>query len=354
MKIQNTNLPKRDHSFHKKFVSSQTPKFIFGYNNLAESIIENFPITGIIDEFTQKKKYGDTKVYKLSEVPKNALVISVIIGRPLLAESKLKKYNLKYINYFAFSKISSKKLMPARHWIKFKKDFYINKDKYKRIYKLLSDEISRSQFTKIINFRLSSNIKYMKGFKENQKNQYFETFLKLGNYETFVDIGCFDGYTSEMFIKKTKKKYNEIHIFEPEKNNMKVCKKNLKKYKNIIYHGLGLSNKSQKLFFSNQGSRSRVIKTGNNSINVKKLDDLNLSSCSFLKMDIEGGEINALKGMKKTIKKYRPKIAISIYHKYDDFWKIPEIILQINKSYKLFVRHYTEGVDETVMFFIPT
>ena len=138
----------------------------------------------------------------------------------------------------------------------------------------------------------------MSGFKDIQYKQYFESFLKLGkSNESFFDIGCYDGYTSIYFSKKCPG-YNSINIFEPDGKNMKAIKKNLAHLKNVSYHAFGIA-------------------------------------------------------QKKTIVKFKPRIAVSVYHKIDDFWKIPELILSFNPTYKIYLRHYTEGVTETVMFFIP-
>ena len=70
-------------------------------------------------------------------------------------------------------------------------------------------------------------------------------------------------------------------------------------------------------------------------------------------MDIEGAESFAIEGAKETILKCHPKLALSVYHKKDDFWKIPEQIFNIRKDYDIYLRHYTEGISETIMFFIP-
>ncbi len=74
---------------------------------------------------------------------------------------------------------------------------------------------------------------------------------------------------------------------------------------------------------------------------------------TFVKIDIEGAEGLAIEGMTRHILDEHPKLAISVYHKADDFWKIPEQILTIRDDYELYMRHYTEGTDETVMFFMP-
>jgi hypothetical protein len=61
----------------------------------------------------------------------------------------------------------------------------------------------------------------------------------------------------------------------------------------------------------------------------------------------------AIEGMKNHILNDYPKMAISVYHKVNDLWKIPEQILAIRDDYNIYIRHYTEGTDETVMFFMP-
>ena len=92
---------------------------------------------------------------------------------------------------------------------------------------------------------------------------------------------------------------------------------------------------------------------GDIEINVDKLDSLVNEQTTYIKMDIEGAEAFAIEGAESTILRDHPRLAICVYHKVDDLWKIPEQVLKIRDDYKLYLRHYTEGVDETVMFFIP-
>ncbi|MBD3839987.1 MAG: FkbM family methyltransferase, partial [Epsilonproteobacteria bacterium] len=98
---------------------------------------------------------------------------------------------------------------------------------------------------------------------------------------------------------------------------------------------------------------SRVSESGHISIPTDTLDHLIDTPPTFIKMDIEGSESDAIDGARETIARYHPILAISIYHKSSDFWKIPQQVLQIYNGYALYVRHYTESIYETVMFFIP-
>ena len=89
-------------------------------------------------------------------------------------------------------------------------------------------------------------------------------------------------------------------------------------------------------------------------INVDTIDNLCFEARpSFIKIDIEGFERQAIAGMAKTIQEYNPVIALSVYHKPLDLFDLAISILSLNSNYDLYLRHYTESIYETVMFFVP-
>ena len=79
----------------------------------------------------------------------------------------------------------------------------------------------------------------------------------------------------------------------------------------------------------------------------------NINDIGFIKMDIEGAEPIALEGAIETIKKFRPVLAIAIYHSMEDFINIPRWILNLDLGYELFVGHYTIHREETICFAKP-
>ncbi len=71
-----------------------------------------------------------------------------------------------------------------------------------------------------------------------------------------------------------------------------------------------------------------------------------------IKMDIEGGEYNALLGAAQTIRMQQPALAISVYHEFNDFFQIPGLIRDYGVEYKYFLRHYAWNSSETILYAI--
>lgn len=343
----------RAKEYCERFLNSSLKKFLFGRNIYANKIIEKLEIDGFIDDFYKENSYLDKPVFKLEEVPHDSLVLVLSGGNTKSALKRVKSFNLEALDYFSFFKYSkSLDLTEISMNEGFQKEFDKNKDRFQWIYSLLSDEVSKKQFSDLVNFRYSYDLKYLKDFTYLEDKQYFEDFLDLNDNEIFLDVGAYDGFTSEEFIKLVPN-YSSVHLFEPETQNLKKAKDRLKEYKNIFFHDIGLSNKKETLRFDISGSASKISKEGEIEIKVDRLDDIIKEKVTFIKMDIEGAESLAIEGAKETIKNNHPKLAISVYHKVNDFWKIASEILDIRDDYKIYLRHYTESIYETVMFFIP-
>lgn len=178
-------------------------------------------------------------------------------------------------------------------------------------------------------------------------------FFSLGGYEVFIDGGVLDGSTSVDFAKWTNGQYEKIYMFEANSMNenriLKTMKKNnIQNYELILK---GLSDRSGDISFDDSlEGASRIISSGGRLIEVINIDKAIKGSVSFIKMDIEGAESAALVGAEQTIKKCKPRLAISVYHKADDFVSIPLLLSKMNPQYQFALRHYTSYVTETVLY----
>lgn len=187
---------------------------------------------------------------------------------------------------------------------------------------------------------------------------YFDSSLiKLHENEVFVDAGALNLETSFRFIKECQKSHvrnYSVHAFEPDSLSYAKCKNMLSSisYSGIKLYNYGLWSEEKTLYFEETGnaaSRISDTQTGT-AVKVTALDVCVSDPITFIKMDIEGAELEALKGSSKIIKKYMPKLAISLYHKKDDILEIPLYIKELVPEYKLYIRHYSNTSVETVLY----
>lgn len=338
-----------------KFLNSDIEKYILGKNDNSQRLSELVDVSGYIDDFTSETKYLNKFIFKSSQIEnKEAIVVSCSLAiYPSSAINSLEKAGFKNILTVMDVNLYSNSNLEIMFMSNARMDLENNLSKYKKIYTLMNENKSKSIFKNIISFRKNFDLKYMKEYKVDEIGQYFEDFLNLQESEVFIAAGGFDGQTSIEFINHCPK-YKSVYIFEPDSDNLELAKNNLSDKKNINFISKGLSNQQDTLRFDT-GSRSASSISENASIEIEvdTLDNLVQEKVTFIKIDIEGAEGLAIEGMKNHILNDHPKMAISVYHKVDDFWKIPEQIFAIRNDYDIYMRHYTEGTDATVMFFMP-
>ncbi len=165
-------------------------------------------------------------------------------------------------------------------------------------------------------------------------------------------MGGYVGDTASEVIKNYPD-FKKIYLIEPIAENIRIAKRELGKYENIEFFSCGVSNKKETLHFNEEKSFSTIYGKGTQSVEVDAIDNVVKEKVDYIKLDIEGAEQNAIEGACETIKKYKPILAICVYHKAEDWYKIPQKVLAIENGYKIYLRHYMEGIFETVMYFIP-
>jgi FkbM family methyltransferase len=335
------------------FLAKPPLRYLLGATPYAAGIIATMPVRGVIDDFSKATDFHGVPILRSIDAPKDALVVTTTLGRPHTARQHLLKAGLAQCDYFTFHRHCGLELPHARFWTGFGEDAREHAADLQWVRARLADEASREVFDSIVNLRLSANLDCITSFRENQANQYFEPFLELQpEGESFADIGCFDGRTSSDFIARCPQ-FNAVHIFEPDPKNLAVIRARYKGVGKIHFYPVGVGDANTTARFSSSGSTSVITDDGDLEIQVEMLDRFGIDGITFLKMDIEGAELRALAGARETIRRCHPRLAICVYHQASDLWRIPREVSAIRDDYRVHLRHYTEGVTETVMFFTP-
>lgn len=345
-------------NFVSDFIKNPGQRYVYGRTVEGASLAKIIAIDGFIDDYTTDKEFLGLPVCSLESIPKSARIVSAVVqAYPVSICKKLQLENYNFCDYFAFKQISGLPLQEIPYWIGAKQHFEQNKKDYFNLYNSLVDDESKETLKKIINFRLNYNLSEMYSFSTNLKDMYFEKFLKIPkNNAVFFDVGSFDGYNSQHF-SQLYPAMNKAILFEPIPAQANLLKEKYIDDPRFVVFPLALSDESGCSKFSVNSTASHLIHEGD-GIDIKtiRLDDFYRDykfQPNIIKMDIEGAELKAISGALETIKNLKPNLAISVYHHPSHAIEIYKLLLKANPDYNFYLRHYTEGYIETVLFAVP-
>ena len=218
---------------------------------------------------------------------------------------------------------------------------------------LLSDDHSRQVFDGYLSFldRLDDA-----GFPEISPIPYFPVDLpRWSNPLRIIDCGAFDGDTLRMAIKCNYSLGASIS-FEPDPINFLSLSQNIKNIPGAEAWPCGVSKSMETLRFSAQGGTgSFVTANGEISIQCVGMDQaIPHFAPNLIKFDVEGSEYPALVGAKEIIKKFRPGLAVSVYHLSEDIYRIPIFLSEIlGSNCDFYLRRHSRTIADTVLYVFP-
>lgn len=221
--------------------------------------------------------------------------------------------------------------------------------------RLFADETSRTTFKQTIEARAKRDFSLLPDAL-SLTDQYFSADIPLHVCKTFVDVGAYDGDSIDGLTKRFGQIENYI-AFEPDQENFNKLSdkvKNAPFYGNAFLYPCGLWNKNEMLTMnSGAGEASAISSSGSTSISVVALDSIIIGlPPDYIKMDIEGAEIEALQGAKNLIQRYKPDLAISVYHKPEHVYQIQQLIHSWNLDYSFYLRQYGHCGFDLVLYAI--
>lgn len=248
-----------------------------------------------------------------------------------------------------------------------------NMKKILTVREMLSDEKSKKLFDNYIE-KVQYNVNSYDDISDDVYEHYFtDGIFKYSDEEILVDGGAFDGADTIRFaelLKQEGKRLKKSYCFEPDCENFRRTCNNLRNYyssdinydfgkqiaenDNFMVYQAGLYDRNAGVGFRTCGSQiSRLTEQVESagSVSTACLDDiLSNEKVSFIKFDLEGADIPAILGAEKTIKKNKPKLALSIYHNIEDLWEIALMIKSFVPEYKLFVRHHSAYFWDKILY----
>lgn len=224
-----------------------------------------------------------------------------------------------------------------------------------------SDDISRAHHLQFIAWHRLRQDWIFHGAPVDLERRYFipEVVSLLGDQEVFVDVGAHRGETAKAFRESVDNRFSEVLMFEPDCHNADVIKAGLESLPELVRQrhrllpqALGQRAGKQR-FFSQLGYGSQLCRFGSDLVEVTALDDMDVAP-SYLKLHLEGHELEALQGAERTIRRHRPLIAVTIYHSEAGLWKLPSWLMETLADYRYYLRLHSWCGTGAVMYCLPT
>jgi FkbM family methyltransferase len=349
-----TDLPLSDNEVFDKLRASELPLFLWGCGNYAEYIYailskNKIAIDGVYIDTDPKSGlvFHGYKVVSFKEVESKYPRINIIRGNGNIEQE------VRYRSMPIVETVYSFFDLMGFGWQINEERINMYADSINAMYNVFDDNTSRESFAAYLKSRYFGSWIYIQPYV--CEKMYFPDFIELSGHETFIDCGAFDGDTLKLFSNKTST-WDNYFAFEPSiKPYDALCKYIAdNKLENVQTYKTGVWNKKTTLSFVEGNDISRIVEgeyDGGIKIKVDALDNIcEIVPVTYIKMDLEGSELDALEGAKNTILKNKPKLAISIYHKRSHLVDIYKFVSGLNLEYKFYFRIHTKVGSDAVLY----
>ncbi len=224
-----------------------------------------------------------------------------------------------------------------------------NSDDIRKAYDLLADDVSRHTFESVLRYKMGGDILTLRAC-ETPREAVFSDIFSFSQEETYLDLGAYNGDTVHEFVGLTGGNYKKIVAVEPDRKNFQKLMQSVEELQHVECVNVGVWDKSGTLSFSGGGGRASCLTPDESvtsetskrySVSVDTVDNIvGDGDVTYIKMDVEGAEREALLGARNTLFRCKPKLAVSAYHRTDDFVKLLLLIHKLNPEYRLYLRHH--------------
>ncbi|CAM8655897.1 Methyltransferase FkbM [Candidatus Methylacidiphilaceae bacterium] len=221
------------------------------------------------------------------------------------------------------------------------------------------DDESRSSFFKNIKSRFTGELGILPS-PIDKCIQFKNEFLKANKEEVFVDAGAYTGDTLRLVLESPALEFREYIALEPDPQNFKRLKKLIRTFdeelrSKITTFPVAAGTFNGEICFDGSGTeQARISQSGHIKVGCRRIDNLfKDKEVTFIKMDIEGAEPDAIEGASNIIKNKSPILAVSVYHQIDHLWRILSLINNMNNGYAFFFRPHGAGGWDYILYAVP-
>lgn len=207
---------------------------------------------------------------------------------------------------------------------------------------LFADDFSRRVFRDVLRYKLSGDPAPLRRC-ESPREETCTALLASGAGEVFVDAGAYNGDTVEEFLVRAAGRSRRIVAIEPDRRNFRKLEERVRRLgtDGVECLNLGVWSGPGEQPFDHRSGRQASLGRGGDSVPVDSIDNLlGGGPATLLKLDVEGAEREALLGAGKTIRRFRPRLAVAAYHRREDLFALPLLIESLSPGYRIFLRKH--------------
>ena len=340
------NILKTDDLWHK-LQNENKPILLYGMGDGADKVLNvceeyGIEVSGVFasDGFAKKKIFRGFEVTTYSQAYEKFGDFTVLLSFATSLDTVLKNIKSISLNHTLYCPD-----VPVFGKGLFNREFVQqNYDKFKKVYSLLSDDVSKNNYVNIILGKLTGECKYLYN-AETTPDEAYKHIICPKNTSHYIDIGAYNGDTIREYLSYAQNV--KVTAFEPDAKNYKK----LIEYANAFsidtshFHNVAAWDKKETLtFYSRSGRNSSTDANRTNlktvQINADKCDSYIDTKVDYVKIDAEGADKKVIDGLENTLRKYKPTLSCAVYHRNEDMFEIPNRLFEIYGKCKMYIRHF--------------
>ena len=326
------------------------PIVLYGMGNGADKILDwceanEVPVQGVFasDEFVRGQQFRGFTVESYTAIKER-------LGEELLVVIAFASERPEVLA--RFRELASEQEVVAPHLPLFDEEETVSvawlekhANELTEVYERLADDKSRKVFANTLNYKLSGKISYLFDC-ESERQEDLRQLIRPGASEVYLDLGAYNGDTIQELGRLTDWHWRQVVAVEPDRRNCRklrlLAEELAERGLAVDVHESGIWDAAGELSFSDSGGRqSTFIGASKRVVPVTTIDIVAAGRpISYIKMDVEGAEVQALAGGAKTISKYAPKLFVAAYHYDVDLFRLPQLMWQLVPDYKIYLRKH--------------